>query len=60
LIKPDVLLLVEHQMRVLGHLGTHERDLLVVFDTTFQVLINMANGDEAPRLNTIDSVDVLP
>jgi hypothetical protein len=60
LIKPDVLLLVEHQMHVVGHLGTHERDMLVVFDTTFQVLINMANGDEAPRLSTIDSVDVLP
>jgi hypothetical protein len=33
---------------------------LAVFETTFHVLVNMANGDEAPRLNTTDSVDVLP
>ena len=40
--------------------GLTSVSMLVVFDTTFHVLVNMANGDEAPRLNTIDSVDVLP
>jgi hypothetical protein len=40
--------------------GLTSVSMLVVFDTTFQVLVNVANGNEAPRPNTIDSVDVLP
>jgi hypothetical protein len=40
--------------------GLTSVSVLAVFETTFQVLVNIANGDEAPRPNTIDSVDVLP